>query len=170
MIAVFLLAVSVMPAFAAGSDVVSPQPTKANYIIYIDEDTEGGRAVAEYETEVRDDGKQTVVIHGIPDDGYTFDHWEINGDYTPSGDLTEPDIRMEIGSDINVKPVFTKSGVPATTSAPDNKPADTEKVVDNGSKSPQTGSSDAVAYAVIFVSAVALVAVITIAKRRSTDK
>ncbi len=159
-IAVFVLSLSVLPVFA--ESFTSPKATTADYIIRFD-DVDGGHAVAEYKTEVGEDGKQTVVITGVPDDGYDFVQWVIDGDYTTVGKLTDKTIELVISGDIHVKPAFAKKGEAAT------KPAGGEKVVDNSSKSPQTGSSG-MAYAVFFVSAAALIAVVTIAKRRSAEK
>ena len=168
-VAVLLIAVSVMPAFAAGVD--SPGATKANYVIHIIGDGEGGHVVNEYKTDVDENGKQTVVITGIPDEGYEFTGWEIEGDYVPQGDMTDAELELIISGDIDVKPNFKKTSTDDTTATTETKAVPTEKkVIDDGSKSPQTGSSDGFAYAILIVSLIALSAVVIVAKRRSTDK
>lgn len=159
-IAVVLVALSALPVLA----VDSPQPTKANYIIITDDEIDGGKIVADYETEVGDDGKQTVIITGLPDEGYEFERWEIDGEYVPQGDLTDSKLELIISSDITVKAVFKKIGSVVTT-APSQ-----DKVVDNGSKSPQTGSGDHTPYVILFGSIAALLAVVAVAKRRSAKK
>ena len=160
-IAVLLIAVSAFPAFA--SNVVSPVPTKANYIVETEEE-EGGHIDVDYKTGVDENGNQTVVITAVPKDGYEFKEWIINGQYTTNGSLTSAVLEMIISSDMKVKAVYAKKG-----EAPTEKPAD-NKVVDNGTKSPQTGSDDFAPYVVLFVSAAALAAVVIAAKRRSANK
>lgn len=168
-IAVLLIAVSVMPAFAANVD--SPDATKANYVVHIIGDDEGGHVVKEYKTDVDEDGKQTVVITGIPDEGYEFTGWVIDGDFVPQGDLTDAELELIISSDIDVKPIFKKTSTDNTSDTTDTKVVPTEKkVIDDGSKSPQTGSSDGTVVAILIVSVLALGAVLIVAKRRSTDK
>ena len=162
-IAVVLVALSALPAFAA--TIESPSPTRAYYIIITDDEIDGGKVVADYETEVGEDGKQTGIITGIPDDGYEFERWEIDGDYVPLGDLTDSKLELIISSDIRVKAVFKKVGSVVTTTSPSQ-----DKVVDNGSKSPQTGSGDHTPYVILFGSVVALLAVVAVAKRRSAKK
>ena len=102
--AVLLIAVSVLPAFAS---VDSPGATKANYVIHII-DNDGGHAVKEYKTDVDEGGKQTVVITGIPDEGYEFSKWEITGDYVPQGDLPQnpKSLRISITATSRRRPVL----------------------------------------------------------------
>ena len=163
--AVLLIAVSVLPAFA--DSVNSPDATKANYVIHIIDD-DGGHVVKEYKTDVDEGGKQTVVITGIPDEGYEFSKWEITGDYVPQGDLTDPTLELIISSDISAKPVFVKTqpGTDSTTATKSEEP----KNIDYGNKSPKTGSSDGAVVAILIVAVLALGAVVVVAKRRSTDK
>ena len=163
-LALLLIVFSALPVFAESID--SPDATKTNYIIHIPTDIDGGTASFEYVTDVGDDGTQTVIIRGVPDDGFDLTGWDIVGDYTPVTDLTQSEIKLIISGDIDVKPVFTKKGAPATTSP---VPSPT-KVVDNGSKSPKTGSGDGIFWVLFLGSAAALAAVVTIAKRRSVNK
>ena len=164
-VAVLMLALSALPVFAESID--SPKATTANYIIKFpgDDDIVGGRAVAEFVTGVGEDGSQTVVISGIPDEGYAFTGWTLDGNYEiVEGDLTSAVIKLIIFSDINATPQFTKNGepVPATTQAAD-------KQVDNGDKSPKTGSNDILAYTLIALSVIgcgaASVALVKTAKK-----
>lgn len=158
-VAVLLIALSVMPAFA--ESVTSPKATTANYVIYIDEDAEGGKVVYDFETSVGEDGKQTVVIHGVPNEGYEFSSWTIDGDYVPSGSLSDADLELVIAGDIKVHPVFVKAGEPAT------KAPDQPKQTDDSSKSPKTGTDTAVPYVVVTLAVAALAAVVFTAKRRA---
>lgn len=160
-IAVMLIAVSALPAFAA--NVVSPEPTKANYNVDIEEE-EGGHIDVDYKTGVDENGNQTIVVSVIPVDGYEFTGWVINGQYSTNGKLTDAILEMIISSDIMIRASFTKKG-----EVPTEKPDD-GKVIDDGTKSPQTGSGDFAPYVVLFVSAAALIAVAVAAKRRSADK
>ena len=164
--AVMLIAVSVLPAFA--DSINSPGSTKANYVIHIIGDDEGGHVVMDYKTDVDESGKQTVVITGIPDAGYEFTKWIIDGDFVPQGDLTDASLELIISSDITAQPVFTKiqSGTDATTATKSDEP----KNIDYGNKSPKTGSSDGAVVAILIVAVLALGAVVFVAKRRSTDK
>ena len=162
-IAVLLIALSAIPVFA--DDVDSPKATKSNYIIHIPDDIEGGTATFEYVTDVGDDGTQTVIIKGIPDEGYDFSNWDITGDYTPIGGTDGNEIKLVISGDITAVPKFVKSGAPATTPVPTPS-----KAVDDSSKSPKTGSDDTAVWFILLGSAAVLVAVGTIAKRRSVNK
>lgn len=161
-IAVLLIAVSALPAFA--EVVTSPHATTADYIITIPEDIEGGSVVAEIKSDVDEDGNQVVVIRGVPDDGYDFAGWVIEGEFVPHGDLTDAELELLISSDIKVVPSFVKKGQPASPTTPG------EKQIDNGSKSPQTGSSDTVAYVVLFTSVAALLVTVAVVKRRSANR
>ncbi len=162
-VAVLLVALSALPVFAESLN--SPIATKANYVIHTSDDIEGGKIVAQYETAVGEDGRQTILLQGIPEEGYDFGSWIIDGNYVPQGNLTDSVLKIVISSDITVKAVFNKSGAPTTAPVTPEK-----KIVDDGSKSPQTGSTDYVAYAVMFSSIVALIALAVVARRRSKKK
>ena len=156
--AVLLIALSVVPAFAESVD--SPTAPRPNYIVTI-VDVEGGSATFEYVTEVDNDGKQTIKLVATTEDGYEFTGWTIN-DVVIEG---QPVLEYVINSDVTVTPAFVKKGETKPTT-----PAKTDdKVVDNGDKSPKTGE-DFAAYAILAVSAIALAAVVTVAKRRSAQK
>lgn len=166
-VAVLLIAVSALPVFA--ESVTSPKATTADYIINVPEDVDGGKVVFDFKTDVDEDGNQVVVIRGIPEDDYDFAGWTIDGDYVPHGSLTDSELELLISGDIKVVPSFVKKGetVPATQGG--STPAG-DKVVDDGSKSPKTGSSDSVAYFVLFTSIAALLVTVAVAKRRSADR
>lgn len=175
--AVLIISLSVIPAFA--ESVESPSPTKANYNVVVIP-TEGGTATYTYDTEVKDDGTQTVTIHAVPDEGYEFVRWDIEGATPRGGTPEDPDLTFLIGADITVTPHFVKTGEAETqpaTKGGDEKgttpeggkpsPSGDKSYVDGGSKSPQTGSNDVVTFAVLSVVALALVSTVVIAKKSS---
>ena len=167
-IAVLLLAVSVLPAFAENID--SPHATKANYIVEVEEE-EGGHVDVDYKTGVDDDGNQTIVITAVPKDGYTFAGWIINGSYTTNGSLSDAVLELIISGDISVRATYSKNAEGSTSPSETPTQAPTEsRVVDDSTKSPQTGSADFAPYVVLVLSAAALIAVIATAKRRKADK
>ena len=135
LIAVLLIAVSVMPAFA----VDSPKPTTANYQITIIPGDGGGTFNFEYKTPVNDDGTQTVHFSADPDDGYKFAGWTFEGDYTLLGDPSNPEIDVIAKGDIKAYPKFVKAG---DKNKSDNGTDKTPDKVDTSSKSPKTGSAD----------------------------
>ncbi len=152
LIAVVMIALSVVPAFA----VISPTAPDIEYVVIVIP-TEGGDGSYEFTTEIDENGEQHVVIKPIPTPGYTFTHWEIEGPYTTDNKHTDEIMDLIITGDIIVTPYYEKDGVPATT------PVDT----DTSDKSPQTGSSDAVVYAVMLLSLVACsVAAVKLAKAK----
>ena len=155
--AVLILSLSVVPAFA--ESVNSPAPTKGNYNIKIDP-TDGGSATFEYESEIDEDGNQKIKVHAIPDDGFEFDGWVVDGGNV-TGDLSDPDATL--------KPTCKKKGVTPTEAPTEKKssPSDKGSHVDNGSKSPQTGSNDVVTFAVLSVVALALASAVVVAKKTS---
>ena len=132
LIAVLLIAVSVMPAFA----VDSPKPTTANYQITIIPGDGGGDFNFDYKTPVDDDGNQTVHFSADPDDGYEFAGWTFEGDYTLLGDPSNPEIDVIARGDIKAYPKFVKIG------SKDKGTDKTPEKVDTSSKSPKTGSAD----------------------------
>lgn len=142
--AVMILIVSLVPVFAAESPVAT-----ATYDININPSI-GGSGAFEFTTSIGVNGEQGVRLHAKPEDGYTFDHWEINGPYTTNGKLTDPELDIIIAGDISVTPYYTKNGTVAT------QPATTYTVkTDNSAKSPQTGSSGNIAFVVLSVSLIA---------------
>lgn len=164
------MALSVMPVFA--EDVKSPEPSKkANYNITV-VPTDGGTATYTYDTEVGEDGFQTVTITALPDDGYEFIGWSIDGADPRGGDPTDPTLTFKIADDITVVPKFKKTTNPSeptqnTTKKPVVKPTNPGKHIDNGSKSPQTGSGDVVSFAALSFIALAMVSAVVIARKTS---
>ena len=146
LIAVLLIAVSVMPAFA----VDSPKPTTANYQITIIPGDGGGEFNFEYKTPVNDDGTQTVHFSADPDDGYEFAGWTFEGDYTLLGDPSNPEIDVIARGDIKAYPKFVKIG------SKDKGTDKTPEKVDTSSKSPKTGSADYVYAGIAFVALIGL--------------
>lgn len=146
LIAVLLIAVSVMPAFA----VDSPTPTTANYQITIIPGDGGGEFNFEYKTPVNDDGTQTVHFSADPDDGYEFAGWTFEGDYTLLGDPSNPEIDVIARGDIKAYPKFVKIG------SKDKGTDKTPEKVDTSSKSPKTGSADYVYAGIAFVALIGL--------------
>ena len=152
LMAVVMIALSVVPTFA----VISPAVPDLEYVVIVIP-TEGGDGSYEFTTEIDENGEQHVVIKPLPNPGYAFSHWEIEGPYTTKDKLTTDILDLIITGDIKVTPYYTKDGVPATT------PVDK----DTSDKSPQTGSSDTVVYAVMLLSlAVCGVAAVKLAKAK----
>lgn len=164
MVAVLLIAVSVMPAFAAES-VDSPTPTKANYQITIVQ-ADGGTMSYTFVTPVGEDGKQTVHFSAKPNDGYTFAGWTFEGDYSLLGNATDAELDVVAGSDIKAVPAFTKVGgddtkkTDDTSKTTDNSKKDT--TVDTSSKSPKTGSNE---FVFVAIASVALLGLVFVAKK-----
>ncbi len=158
-IALMLAAISVLPVFA--ENIQSPSVAPMPPVIKVIDDPEKGHVVIDRDKEVDPDGKQKVTITGVPEDGYEFEGWDIEGDYEPIGKLTDRVLELIAKGDLTVKPRFVKKGESGTEPA-----GSSEKVIDDSSKSPQTGSS-ATPYVVLFTSVAALFAVVAIAKRRS---
>ena len=149
LIAVLLIAVSVMPAFA----VDSPKPTTANYQIVIIPGDGGGDFNFDYKTPVDDNGNQTVHFSANPDDGYEFAGWTFEGDYTLLGDPSNPEIDVIAKGDIKAYPKFVKIGDKETGDKGTDK---TPEKVDTSSKSPKTGSADYVYAGIAFVALIGL--------------
>ena len=127
-IAVLLVALSVLPAFAESVQSPTAKPTK--YVVTVDTSAGGGSADVKYEGEIGPDGMQKILLTASPEEGFVFLGWSIAVPSEPGGDKSK----------------------------------------DTGSKSPQTGSQDAVAYIILGVSALAVAAVVVSAKRRSAKK
>lgn len=138
--AIMLIALSVVPAFAA----VSPTAPTYKYTVEIIP-TEGGDGSYEFTSSIDENGNQNVHITPKPNPGYKFDHWVIEGEYTTNDKLTDADMDLVITSDIKATPYFTKDGQVATGTV--NK--------DTGSTSPQTGANDFVPYIVMMSSVLA---------------
>jgi hypothetical protein len=162
MVAVLLIAVSVMPAFAESVD--SPTPTKANYQITIVQ-AEGGTASYSFVTPVGEVGKQTVHFSAKVDDGYTFAGWTFEGNYSLLGNASDTELDVVVGSDLKVVPAYTKNGgdtkkTDDTSKTTDNSKKDT--TVDTSSKSPKTGSSE---FVYVAIASVALLGLVFVAKK-----
>lgn len=155
-----------MPAFAVELD--SPKPTKANYNIIINIE-EGGTGSYDIIKSVDDSGDEIIQVHAVPDEGYEFDGWVVdNGNVT--GDLSDPDAQLTVSSDVKLTAKFKQTGVEPTEEQPTKKVTPSPKPgkdIDKGSKSPQTGSDDAVTFAALSVVALALVSAAVIAKKAS---
>lgn len=190
-IAVLLIAVSTLPAFAA----ISPTAKPVDYHLVADSD-EGITLNTTAETEILEDGSQrwTLTAHGS--EFTKFTGWTINGPYTLlEGSLTDEVIVIKITGDTEAyahgEPIVPGTSAPVedTTGSTDSTSAtsasegqqtptkggssdggSTEKTVDKGGKSPQTGSSDSVVFIILGLSAAAAVAGVITAKRRSSDK
>ncbi len=143
MIAVVMVVFAAVPAFAAEADVISPTATAPSleYKVTVIP-TGGGDGDYEFKSGIDENGQQWVEITPIPNPGYKFDHWDIEGPYTTDDELTVANMRLIITGDIVVTPYFVKDGeVETGTASPDKSPT-----------SPQTGSKDFMAYAVVFLS------------------
>ncbi len=135
-----ILMLSVVPAFA----VDSPQATSFKYDVIVIP-TEGGDGSYQFTTDIDENGNQHVVLTPIVKPGYEFDHWEIEGEYTTDGKLTDSRLELTIHSDIKVTPYFrdAQSGTVATGTV----------AVDHSGTSPQTGDmSNVIPYAIIILS------------------
>lgn len=167
-IAVLLVALSVLPAFAESVQSPTAKPTK--YVVTVDTSAGGGSADVKYEGEIGPDGMQKILLTASPEEGFVFLGWSIAGSYTPVGKLTDATLEVIASGDLTVVPTFAKKGSPEETKpfVPSEPGGDKSK--DTGSKSPQTGSQDAVAYIILGVSALAVAAVVVSAKRRSAKK
>lgn len=159
MVAVLLIAVSVMPAFAESVD--SPAPTKANYQITIVQ-VEGGTASYAFKTPVGDDGKQTVHFSAKPNDGYTFAGWTFEGSYTLLGNAGDAELDVIAGSDLKVTPAYTKNGGSSDDSTKKSDSGSKDTTVDTSSKSPKTGSNE---FVYVAIASVALLGLIFVAKK-----
>ncbi len=124
LVAVLVIALSAIPAFAAENDYVSPKATVANYQITIIPGGGGGTYDFTYKTPVDDDGKQTVHFVAKPDDGYEFTGWTFDGNYTLLGNLTDTELDVIVSSDIKATPNFKKIGS-LTTAQSHLRPAQT---------------------------------------------
>ncbi len=146
MIALVMIVFATVPVFAAGTNVISPTATAPDleYKVTVIP-TGGGDGSYEFKSEIDEDGNQKVHIIPIPNPGYTFDHWVIEGPYTTDDELTDAEMNLIITGDIVVTPYFVKDGKVETGTASK----------DNSTTSPQTGSNDFLAYAVIMISVLA---------------
>lgn len=183
-VCVLMVAFSTVPAFA---EVKSPG-ADFKYDVYMIP-TEGGTGGWYFTSEINEDGQQGVHIYPIANPGYTFDHWELRGDYKADkqefpvkdlGTLAKIPVlakldangnddeaygamNLTISSDLYCYPYFVKTGTTEVATATAN--------VDNGSKSPQTGFADTSAvYVVIILSllfvAAGAVTAFVVAKKR----
>lgn len=155
MIAVLLLAFSSVSVFAAESPSASPE-IKVEVI-----PTEGGTGSYEFESDFGQGENGGTIVHfePKPNDGYTFSHWELEGQYTIiEGSLNSGSFTIEAFSDIKATPYYTKNGSSGSSAGGStNVPADTN----NSGTSPQTGDSNLlfVAGAVVVLSTFGALAV-----------
>lgn len=195
-IAVLLIAVSTLPAFAA----ISPTAKPVDYHVVVDSD-EGITFNATADTEILEDGSQQWTLTAHSSEFTKFTGWTINGPYTLlEGSLTDEVIVIKVTGDTEVRangePIVPGTSAPVedTTGSTDSTSAtsasegqqtptkggssdggssdggSTEKTIDKGGKSPQTGSSDSVVFIILGLSAAAAIAGVITAKRRSSDK
>lgn len=155
-----VLALSVMPVLAESVD--SPHATTADYDITIIVPDGGGSGTYTYVTDVDDDGHQIVRFIATPDPGFEFTGWEFSGKFTTDGDVKQPTVELDIIGDISAIPHFEKIGETKAPEQPTVKP-----IVDNGDKSPQTGSDSLVLFSVLALCAVAGAVALTVAKKAS---
>ena len=181
LIAVLLIAVSAMPAFA--ESVNSPTPTKGNYNINITVSEDIGTATYDFVSGVDENGNQQIHLHIDLNDGVEFGGWVLDAGYV-DGDLSKTDTIITISSDAVIT-AKKAGGEPETTPEPtksgsgdngDNggskggsgsKGSTGGKVVDGGSKSPQTGSNDVVTFVAFSALALALASAVVVAKKTS---
>ncbi len=138
-IAVMMLVLTTVPAMA----VVSPEATY-KYVVEVIP-TEGGDGTYEFTTDIDEEGNQHVHIRPLPNPGYKFDHWVVDGPYTTDDKYTSEEMDLIITGDITVTPYYVKDGTVATgTVSKDDSPT-----------SPQTGTNDVIPYAVMILSVLA---------------
>lgn len=160
---VLILLLSVVPAFAATDGTVrSPHGDDAFTVII--HPTQGGTGDWYYTTEPAADRSVGVHIYAIPNEGYTFDHWEVKGSYTANQSysylntakisvpvLAKTDangnddalgaLDLTISGDVEATPYFKKTGT-------DEVATGTPKA-DDSSKSPKTGTDTTMLYVVV---------------------
>ncbi len=127
-VAALMLVFTMIPAFAADKNPSPTKPVSYNVIIH---NNNGGTGT--YTMEVDEDGQHaTLIAH--PKKGYEFIGWKIKGKYTLlSGDLTDKEILVLLGSDIHVYPQFKKKDSGSTTSTSINSSTVSPKTNDNNS-------------------------------------
>ncbi len=157
--AILLIALSVMPAFA--DSVQSPTAKPTGYAVHFN-GAEHGSATYSYTSEIGSDGKQGIRLTAVPEAGYELARWDITGDYTATGKLTDAVLDLIASGDITATPVFRKIG----SSDEPTKPSNSGKT-DTSDKSPKTGEQGTFTMIVLGTSVVALAAVLFATKRRS---
>lgn len=153
LVAVLLVALSVMPAFAK-----NPSPTASKEYKIVVHNNEGGSGT--YTTKVDKDGKHaTIVAH--PKNGYRFVKWIINGKYEiTKGDLNSKKLTILLKGNVEATPYFVKNG---------QKSAGSKSVIVNDSPtSPKTGDNSLVY--IITLSSLALVAFIALGIKLAASK
>lgn len=153
MAVLLVLALSVFPAFAEEATRVPSPSGGLNYTVTIIP-TEGGTGSYAFTTEIVD-GKQGVHLDAIPNEGFSFASWDIQGSYTVTNlDSATGAMDIVISSDIVCTPYYSKPGdTPGETIVP----SATAKI-DNNTTSPKTGNTDTT-----MVVMIALAAVLTVA-------
>ena len=143
--AVMLIALSALPAFAVEVD--SPISEFEYGVTVVPYPSNGGNGTYEFTTEIDEDGFQVVHLVSKPNEGFKFDHWEIEGEYTTDNKLTDAEIDVVISGDIIVKPYFvslTPDETPTTVVNKDTTPT-----------SPKTGYDNTALYAILVFAAAA---------------
>ena len=115
-IAVLLVALSVLPAFAESVQSPTAKPTK--YVVTVDTSAGGGSADVKYEGEIGPDGTQKILLTASPEEGFVFLGWSIAGSYTPVGKLTDATLEVIASGDLTVVPTFAKKGSHPRKSSP----------------------------------------------------
>lgn len=166
LIAMLLILCATVPAFAAVS------PTGAKDITVTVVPTEGGGGSYDAITKYDPVNGATIQFVPKPNDGYTFDHWVIEGDYEIiSGSLETGDLVIKAYSDIIATPYYVKSG---PTTASEATMVTGATIQQNTEKtSPKTGSNDMTGVVGVTVGVSLLFAgiiVCTLLKKRKTDK
>lgn len=140
LLALMIVVFASLPAFA----VVSPTKSSGKYKVTMHNQNGGS---GNYTEKVDKDG-QHVTLTAHPKNGYKFTNWIIDGKYTiVKGSLTDDEITVLLGSDIDVYPQFEGEDAAVTPSQ------------NTSSKSPQTGDSTPLTITIICLSVLALGAV-----------
>lgn len=144
LLAVMLVAFSALPVFAE----VSPEPSTKVYTVVV-VPTTGGGGTYEFTSGIDKDGNQHVHLTPIPNEGFTFDHWEIEGPYTPGELLENGDFCIIITGDVVCTPYYKANNPTPTDTQPVTVKPDVNPV------SPKTGTNDAYLYLIIALAVVA---------------
>ena len=139
-VAALILVFATIPAFAAKTK--NPSPTKPTEYTVIIHNPNGGTGT--YTIEVDEDGQHaTLVAH--PKNGYEFVGWKIKGKYTIlSGSLSDAELTVLLGSDIEAYPMFKKIGSKSVTSG-------SAISINSSPTSPQTSDNTAMYFIIGFV-------------------
>lgn len=160
LVAVLIVVFAAVPAFA--TEVISPSGD-LKYEVTV-HPSEGGTGDWKFTTDIDKNGVQWVHIWAEPYPGYTFDHWDLVGDYEMGEyNYTDGVLNIAIKSDLDCYPYFKKTGTTEVATATAS--------VDTGSTSPQTGYANtsvvyiAIILSLLIVAAGATTAIIVTKKR-----